>query len=84
MLRAQEQNKFVSQGFTSNWCHPVYQTLTQKDPRDPRNIICKLYLLSLICIPMQAKLNKNPFEREAKHLSPLRLVSLLPQADRVW
>ena len=59
MLRVQGQNKFISPGFMADWRHPVYQTLTQKDPRDPRNITCKLYLFSLICILMQAKLNKS-------------------------
>ena len=76
MLRVQTQNKLVSQGFTDDWHHPIYQTLTQKDPCDPRNVICEPYLLSLICIPMQAKLNKRPFSSE-------RLVSLIPQADHV-
>ena len=60
MLKVQAQSKFVSPGFTANWHHPVYQTLAQKDPRDPQNAICKLYLLSLICILVQAKLNKSP------------------------
>ena len=59
MFRVQAQNEFVSPGFMANWHHPIYQTLTQKDPRDPRNGICKPHLLSLICIPMQAKLNKS-------------------------
>ena len=66
MLRVQAQNKFVSQGFTADGHHPVYQTLTQKDPCDPKNVICKLYLLSLIYIPMQAKLNKSPLREKLK------------------
>ena len=66
MLRVQAQNKFVSQGFTTDWRHTGYQTLTEKDPHDPGNIICKPYLLSLICITMQAKLNKSPLKERLK------------------
>ena len=71
MLRVQAQNKFVSPGFMANWRHPVYKILSQKDPCDLRNVICKLYLLSLICAPVEAKLNKSPL-RERPDLSPLR------------
>ena len=69
MLRVQAQNKFVSPGFTADWHHPVYQTLTQKDLYDPRNVICKPYLFFfLICIPMKAKLNKSPLRDRLKAL----------------
>ena len=79
----QAQNKFVFQGFTANWCYPVYQTLTQKDPCDPRNVVCKPYLLSLICIHMQAKLNRSPL-RERLDSFLLRDWSAFPlQADDV-
>ena len=44
MSRVQTQNEFVSPGFVADWRHPVYQTLTQKDTRDPRNVICKTYM----------------------------------------
>ena len=84
MLWVQAQNKLVSPGFMANWHHPVYQTLTQKDSHDPRNVICKPYLLSLICIPMQAKPNKSPLREGVKRLSPLRDWSAFPpQADHV-
>ena len=68
MLRVQGQNKFISPDFMADWRHPVYQTLTQKDPCYPRNVICKPYLLSLICIPMQVKLNKSPLREKLEAL----------------
>ena len=71
MFRVQTQNGFVSPGFMADWCHSVYQTLTQKDPRDPKNVICKPYLLSLMCIPMQAKLDKSP-RKKVLGANPLR------------
>lgn len=67
----------------ASWHHPVYQTVSQKDPCDPRNVICKPYLLSLIFIPMQAKLNKSPLT-EPRDPLPLRGWSALsPRADHV-
>ena len=83
MFRVQAQNEFVPLGFMADWRHFFYQTLTQKDPCDPSNVICKPYLLPLICIPVQAKLNKKPREKGAWGSSLRDYPAFSPQADHI-